>query len=289
MEISGLSVCRYDYHPGWKLVSHRHDDFYQVFFILEGTGLAWLEHEPIEISDGGVLLITPGTAHGLRPTGKHPLRTVDAKFQVLTQDLAALCRSIPRLLYPREPEVLSILGEVRDEAEARAPLFREVCELKLNELLLRLARGQLQQAFSPEPVWRSVIPIPRLPHPIVDRLIENFQIHYGERVCADSLSRALAYSYRHISEATRHSFGMTPMRLLMHYRIDAAQKQILEGQHPLKDIAYRCGFSTVHHFSRVFTSLVGISPGQWRDRLQGNVCKHFAIDPNFEDHDRTLR
>ena len=38
---------------------------------------------------------------------------------------------------------------------------------------------------------------------------------------------------------------------------------------PLAEIAISAGFANQSHFTRVFSTLVGVSPGAWRREVQG--------------------
>lgn len=287
-DVSGLNVCRYDYRPGWKLVSHKHATFFQVFHIIDGSGVAWIDQEPHPITSGAVLFIAPGVAHGLRPEGRKPLRTLDAKFEVISKELLRLSQLIPALQFPDVPEVFELLESVRQEAEFRSPLFREICQTKLKELLLRLARIQIVSRCPDAPQAR-IVPMPRMSHPLAQKLVDFLQTRYRQPLTSRDMARALSYSYRHICEASQLAYGMTPMRLLMHCRIEAAQRQILDQSATLKEVAESCGFANVHHFSRVFSEIAGTPPGNWREREQGVVYKRLAIEPGFRDRDRTIR
>lgn len=51
---------------------------------------------------------------------------------------------------------------------------------------------------------------------------------------------------------------------LMKYRIKAAKKHLAFTDLPLKEIAGRCGFKTVPHFSRTFKAVTGETPAAFR-------------------------
>jgi len=75
-------------------------------------------------------------------------------------------------------------------------------------------------------------------------------------------------SVRHFIRAFKQSTGVTPHRWLLKDRVDRALNLLKHSRLPLTDIALRCGFADQSHFTRVFTGLVGMSPGMWR-RKQG--------------------
>lgn len=293
-DVVGLSVCRYDYQPGWKLISHCHRTYYQIFHIFDGEGLAWIDGVPHNIAAGKVLFIAPGMEHGLRPGGDRPLRTLDVKFRIHAPSLVALSLDISPIQDAENEGIFSLLEGIRREAEHHAPYFQQICQLKLAELLLCLARLPLLErlgesgpisptAGDPDPLASSS------EHPLVQNLLTYLAAHFTEHLDAGRLERDLSYSYRHLSEVTQAAFRMTPRQLLAAYRISMAKRSLLNGDAPLKEIAHGCGFANEHHFNRVFKQIVGEAPGKWRERQESAVFQNFPIDPSFADRDRTIR
>jgi AraC family transcriptional regulator len=76
-------------------------------------------------------------------------------------------------------------------------------------------------------------------------------------------------SVRHFSRAFRLSTGLPPHRWLMKQRVDRARELLRARVLSLADVAHFCGFADQSHFTRVFTALVGTSPGAWRREAQG--------------------
>jgi AraC-like DNA-binding protein len=289
-DVAGLSVCRYDYQPGWKLVSHRHESFYQIFHLFDGTGLAWIAGEPVSVQAGQVIFIAPGVEHGLRPTGNRPLRTLDVKFRIHSPSLVRLTLDFDTVVNAEDEEIYPLLESIRTEAEHRAPYFQQICQLKLAELLLRLARSrEHREKAVPQSSAHGPLPTPAVNHPLVRTFLAYLAGHYREMIDADRLERDLAYSYRHLTQLTQEAYRMTPRQVLAAFRISVAQRDMLNGSAPLKEIAESCGFANVHHFSRVFKQTVGESPASWRTSHKSPVYKNFTIDPSFSDRDRTIR
>ncbi|MGK9286391.1 helix-turn-helix transcriptional regulator [Sinorhizobium meliloti] len=57
---------------------------------------------------------------------------------------------------------------------------------------------------------------------------------------------------------------MTPYQWLLRERINRARTLLLETDASLSEVAISCGFSDQSHFTRVFTNVVGTTPGLWR-------------------------
>jgi len=83
------------------------------------------------------------------------------------------------------------------------------------------------------------------------------------------LARECGLSISHFSRAFRNSTGLAPHTWLLRRRIDEAKALLADAASiSLSHIALACGFADQSHFTRVFTRMVGVSPGAWRRCLQ---------------------
>ncbi|MBQ5791111.1 MAG: helix-turn-helix transcriptional regulator [Clostridia bacterium] len=80
-----------------------------------------------------------------------------------------------------------------------------------------------------------------------------------ERVC-----NYLGVSRSALTAAFRKGMNTTVMEYLMSFRVRVAKKHLAFTEIPQKEIALRCGFKTVQHFSRVFKQHTGQTPGDFR-------------------------
>jgi len=59
-------------------------------------------------------------------------------------------------------------------------------------------------------------------------------------------------------------FGCSPIRMLVRVRIEAAKTLLIENRMTIKQVASHLGFQSVHHFTRTFGRIAGLSPGAFR-------------------------
>jgi AraC-like DNA-binding protein len=78
------------------------------------------------------------------------------------------------------------------------------------------------------------------------------------------VARACELSAAHFSRSFHKTFGAPPYRWLQTRRIERAKALLGDAKRPLAEIALECGFTEQSHFTKVFTRLVGVSPGAWR-------------------------
>ena len=91
-------------------------------------------------------------------------------------------------------------------------------------------------------------------------------------VSLDRLAAECQLSRTHFARAFRQTTGMPPHRWLLARRVDKAKDLLSQSPTALADIALACGFADQSHFTKVFTRMVGTSPGAWRrENLQNTA------------------
>jgi len=78
------------------------------------------------------------------------------------------------------------------------------------------------------------------------------------------LASACGLSVSHFARAFRRSTGQPPHKYLLAQRVARARALMSSPDLPLADVALACGFADQSHFTRVFKTIVGASPGVWR-------------------------
>lgn len=99
------------------------------------------------------------------------------------------------------------------------------------------------------------------------RAKELLSANLNEEVSLSRLAAECGLSVHHFARAFRQSTGVPPHRWLLKHRVERAKELLRNSASPLADVAFECGFADQSHFTRVFTAMVGVSPGAWR-RMQ---------------------
>jgi AraC family transcriptional regulator len=90
----------------------------------------------------------------------------------------------------------------------------------------------------------------------------------GEDVSLSEPAAACGLSPGYFARAFRQSVGTPPHRWLLLQRVLRAKSLLRDADFSLIDVAAACGFADQSHFTRVFTNIVGASPGAWRKQVQ---------------------
>ena len=94
---------------------------------------------------------------------------------------------------------------------------------------------------------------------MIERLGDDLSLSEPARACGLSLS--------YFSRAFKQSVGAPPHRWLLLQRVQRAKSLLRNSDRSLAETAAACGFADQSHFTRVFSNVVGVSPGAWRKHL----------------------
>jgi AraC family transcriptional regulator len=101
------------------------------------------------------------------------------------------------------------------------------------------------------------------------RACERLESDLGGKLSLQQVAAEFDLSVSHFSRAFRISTGLPPHQWLLRQRVKAAKQLMSVRDLPLSEIAISAGFANQSHFTRVFSEVVGISPGAWRREKQG--------------------
>ncbi|OKO76030.1 AraC family transcriptional regulator [Bradyrhizobium sp. AS23.2] len=81
------------------------------------------------------------------------------------------------------------------------------------------------------------------------------------------LARDCGVSASRFARLFRQSTGVAPHQWLLQRLVEEAKRLLSDRRFSLAEIALTSGFGDQSHFTRIFTRLIGITPGAWRRNL----------------------
>ena len=83
----------------------------------------------------------------------------------------------------------------------------------------------------------------------------------------EQMAQSVGLSVAHFAQMFRKSTGESPHQFVLKHRVERAKQMLLAAETRVLDVAVACGFKTQQHFARVFRSMCGASPTEYRQEL----------------------
>jgi len=260
---------------------------YMLMYVQEGEVVARVEGREHRCGAGEFCLVQPGELHTL----EGPTHTISPYIHLDVFYNSARERSFvvrsgrvdisghEELLQPRldaaDVSVPTKFSPLRP-AEFRDTMLKTIGVWQRRDFLGQLesqylATGlvlSLLQAHSRGSVESSDRP------EFLNWIISFMSLHLSEPLSVEDLARRAGLSASRFSSVFRDRFGRPPHQFLLHLRVQRAQDLLQHTGLSLREISSRCGFSDVHHFSKVFKKITGHTAGSYRR----------AVSPLLEAH-----
>src|SRR5271166_4838161 len=98
----------------------------------------------------------------------------------------------------------------------------------------------------------------------VERGIRHMKQHLEKPLDLDEIARSAAISKFHLVRIFDEITGTTPHHFLACLRMQRAKQLLLSSDSSITDICLEVGYTSLGSFSKTFSSLVGISPQEFR-------------------------
>ena len=103
---------------------------------------------------------------------------------------------------------------------------------------------------------------------IVEAAIHFLKENIGHRLSLNEMAAYAGYSASHFSAIFRRKTGQSPVNYFNHLKIKDACDMLETTDIQINQLCYKVGIDDPYYFSRLFTSIVGCSPQNYRKALK---------------------
>ena len=103
---------------------------------------------------------------------------------------------------------------------------------------------------------------------LISNCLDYVDFHYMEQLSLTSLAEMYYVSSTHLSALFKKEVKMNLKEYIQEVRLRQARIQLNTTRLPIQEIAANCGFMDVNYFTRVFRKVHGMSPREYRNKMQ---------------------
>ncbi len=98
---------------------------------------------------------------------------------------------------------------------------------------------------------------------VIREIIKYLQENYNRDISLSSLAKQFHMNKNYLCEYFKQQTGKNFIDYLLNIRIDKSKELLLLPDHHINDICYDVGFSNPSYFTKVFKSIIGITPSEY--------------------------
>jgi AraC-like DNA-binding protein len=246
-------------HELKEIVPMHWHDFYELSYVISGSGTQNLNGTVQPLAKGVFMLLTPADFHEVMPDEGNILR----KFNVIFKEDML------------EPELASLLFQdlshkmvVLDEADFTA------IEADFNRLWMEYSSNQegrrvgvrstlnrlLLDLFRKSEVKMTKDGSQDITNETIRRALIFIQHHFREKLTLQEAAARVNLSPNYFSEQFRKETGITFQGYLLALRLEYARSLLSASTLSITEICFTSGFHTLSHFERAFKRKFGQTP-----------------------------
>ncbi|WP_256975857.1 AraC family transcriptional regulator [Paenibacillus sp. MY03] len=269
--------CDYAVRKPWVMPERRLLD-YLLIYVQEGECRFYVDDKNYRMGRGEFCLIQPnsynklaGLTNTVTPFAHfdifyHPRREESFATKAGQTQLSAYAH----LLQPRLDELMATDIPVKlvpkHEGKFRDIFLKVVEQWQHNDPIMQLKAqaGMLDIVSMIVEQYAPGAPPSKAATTALDWVTSYLSFRLGESVSVADMAKRANLSISRFNELFKAQYGMTPHRYLLDMRVSHACELLRETPLSQETIADYCGFSDIHHFSKMFRSRMRMSPGEYR-------------------------
>ena len=248
----------------------------RLFYILSGSGYMTIENTSHPLSPGTAILFKAGTeyvweiddvkyysvnfdythAFSHIKTTFHPIHsTLFQNTQIIEcpyfEDVSALNAPI---VIPNAPSLGQFAGQITTEYCIDGAYTDLLLSTLLKSSIITMLRMYTNEKGTRE----------RAKIPLVQSIIAYINIFYDTPISNESIASHFHFNSAYLRRVFKVHTGNTMHEFLISRRIVAAMEMLRSQNISVSDVAYKCGFQSLHHFTKTFKNRVKMTPSAYR-------------------------
>jgi AraC-like DNA-binding protein len=289
LTVSHFVTFHYFEYPHKFIFKGERHDFWELLYVDKGVVFAGTEKERHQLRQGQIIFHKPNEFHSVECNGIISPCLVVISFVSTSESMKYFENKVLRITQRTKSLMSIILNEAKKcfatdlsdpyytklEKRSSSPfgseqLIKNYFEAFLLELIIQNSRNEKDQ---------TILNTTQ----VNDRRFRfEFANAYLQAHLADSLSLSDICSHCSMSkslaqELFKHETGTSVMQWYARLRIERAKQLIREGKGNMTTIAYQLGYSSIHAFSKQFSSLEGKSPKEYAQSITSLVNKDLEL------------
>lgn len=240
---------------------HWHD-FYEIEYIISGSGLNIMNGEKIELKSGSLFIVDPTDFHEVIPTPS--LELIHVRF-----DDCDISDKILQKLYPYMNNLNIILTD--NQKEVTENLLRTLIKIRKavsnNDNYVNIKKRILECVllqiidFCEKNEYKNTKSVN---DDVMQKALTYIQRNFKNKINLSDVSKYVNISPNYFSKMFHETIGVTFKTYVINQKMSFARKLLLNSDFMITEIAYEIGYTSLTSFCRDFKNRFGVSPIEYK-------------------------
>lgn len=250
----------------------------RIFYIISGGGYMCIEGVRYPIMQGSVILFSAGT--------EYVWEIENVKYYSVNFDYSHSFSHIKETFHPihsenfTEKQIIECV-HFEDMEVLNKPIVLEkapILEQMIGQITTEFCiGGPHTDMFLSSLLKSAVITVVRMVKDahihtktdsasVVRNVIAYINLHYDSIIANESIAEVFNYNSTYLNRIFKLYTGSSLHAFLLSRRITAAMEMLCSQSLSVGEVAEKCGFGSLHHFTKRFKKRTGMTPSQYRNR-----------------------
>ncbi|MGI6608669.1 MAG: AraC family transcriptional regulator [Erysipelotrichaceae bacterium] len=259
-KIENIIACYYVVKsPNYVFPGETHS-LYEFTYVDNGTLETMVDDEKYTINSNQCLFYGPGQRHSQMVVGNEACSYLTVIFEASGVDDDILLNKV----FSITKEIKIIIDDFVRNSNENISYSEDLQVVALNSILLKI----LQFDSLDKPYRETNIPINQnFQNNFLEEIITYIHNNLYRPLTVEDISQEFSVSRTYIQRIFNENLHTTPKKYIIDAKLAKSKILIKNGNYSLSEIADKLGYSSIHYFSRIFTSRFGITPSEYSKKI----------------------
>ncbi len=254
LQITRLCALRYQQkEPGYLFPGESHE-LMELTYVDAGSLHSVAEGLDLQLEQGDLVLYGKNQWHMQHAAKDAAPKLMTIAFEAEGYDLSGLTNR----RIPASSRAVAILQQMLREQEQTDDYAGDALISLLQLLLLTLLRESAEQT-----VQEQAAQCLNSENQVIRRAQQYIAAHVTEKLTVPVIAQAVQVSASYLTALFHRHLQIPPGEYIRRIKLEKSRQMIRQGQMNFTEIAESLQYSTIHHFSRQFKQMFGMTPSEY--------------------------